>query len=73
MTRADDQARRPGDALLGPYDEASDCPSTSVTNFAIDHAQIVAADPGECGASLGAGVHGDAEGTGEWTSCGLTR
>ncbi len=52
---------------LGPYEPATDCPSTSVPEFAIDHAQIVTANPGECGARLGEGINFDAESTGGWT------
>jgi hypothetical protein len=52
---------------LGPYDDAIDCPNTVVTNFAIDHAQVIAANPGECGTQFGQGVNPGAEGTGGWT------
>lgn len=52
---------------IGPYDRPRNCPSTSITNFSIDHAAIVAANSGECGAMPGVAANSDAEGTGGWT------
>lgn len=52
---------------LGPYDRPRNCPSTSITNFSIDHAAIVTANSGECGAMPGVAANSDAESTGGWT------
>ena len=52
---------------FGPFQQPDRCPMSSVTNFAVDHAAIVAANAGECGAMPGQGVNFDAEGTGGWT------
>jgi len=61
---------KPVTLSLGPYEQATDCPGTGVTNFAIDHAQIVTANPGECGTRFGEGVNSGAETTGGWTFVG---
>lgn len=51
---------------LGPYLPPDRCPNSTVSNFAIDHAEIVPANAGECG-TPGQGPNFDAEGTGGWT------
>lgn len=52
---------------FGPYLQPDRCPNSTVTNFAVDHAAIVAANAGECGTTPGQGVNFDAEGMGGWT------
>lgn len=52
---------------LGPYAKSQRCPSSLITNFAIDHAQIVTPNAGECGSMPGVGPNFDAEGTTGWT------
>lgn len=52
---------------VGPYDQPRGCPNTMVNNFSIDHAAIVMANAGECGAMPGISANNDAEGTGGWT------
>ena len=52
---------------LGPYAKAVRCPASTITNFAIDHAQIVPANAGECGTVRGESPNFDAEGTTGWT------
>jgi hypothetical protein len=52
---------------LGPYQQPDRCPSSTLSNFAVDHAAIVAANAGECGTTFGQGVNFDAEGTGGFT------
>ena len=52
---------------FGPYQPATGCPNTAITNFAIDHAAIVVANAGECGKEPGLGLNYDAEGAGGWT------
>lgn len=52
---------------LGPYLEPDGCPSTTITNFAIDRAAIVVANAGECGTEPGRGPNHDAEGADGWT------
>jgi len=52
---------------IGPYQQPEACPSSLIDNFAVDHAALVPARPGECGTRPGEGVNWDAEGTGGWT------
>lgn len=51
---------------FGPYLPPRGCPNTNINNFAVDHAAIVKANAGECGAALGEGINFDAESTGGW-------
>lgn len=52
---------------FGPYQQPDRCPNSTVTAFAVDHAAIVMANAGECGARFGEGANFDAEGMGGWT------
>jgi hypothetical protein len=51
---------------LGPYQQPTACPSSTITNFAIDHVAMVPANAGECGTKPGVGPNFDAEGAGGW-------
>jgi hypothetical protein len=54
---------------LGPYLPPTRCPSSTIANFAIDHAAIVAANANECGTVPGQGTNFDAEnGDAGWTA-----
>jgi hypothetical protein len=60
-------AGAPVNFAFGPYQQPDRCPNSSVVNFAVDRAAIVAANAGECGTIPGEGANFDAEGTGGWT------
>ncbi|HWO23743.1 MAG TPA: hypothetical protein VNO30_33610 [Kofleriaceae bacterium] len=52
---------------FGPFMTPNRCPNSTISNFAVDHAAIVAANAGECSERFGEGVNADAETTGGWT------
>ncbi len=52
---------------FGPYLKPLACPNSMISNFAIDHAAIVAANANECGSVPGQGANFDAEGAGGFT------
>ncbi len=52
---------------FGPFAKPERCPNSMITSFAVDHAEIVVATPGECGTVFGKHVNYDAESTGGWT------
>lgn len=52
---------------LGAYAKPTDCPGSMLTGFSFDHARILVANAGECGAEPGFGPNFDAEGEGGWT------
>lgn len=51
---------------FGPYQQPTICPSSPIDQFTIDHVNIVAAGPGECGTAHGEGPGFDAERTEGW-------